>query len=239
MRTSLRATAWATWGVRSVLLALPFLAMGLMSGCNPASLNFLMMMFGDDKTPAKCKLSRPNTDTNVAIVTWFGNTDLQLYPELMPFDNELSEKLGAILRDRFALNKEKVKVVPNTQVRVYQNKITSKVWSPADLGKKVKADYVIAMEIKSLALHERGGFNLLFRGKTEIDVQVFDLSKPEGEQVIFEEIYQREYPKEAPIDASGSVAQFRALFLRHVTRELSRWFAAYSHDELSHNMEQD
>lgn len=243
MRAASSDCAWATvlgnWAVRAAGLLCTVMAFALASGCNPASMAYLMMPFLDDKEPAKCKLSSPNKDTTVAIVTWFGNSDLQLYSELMPFDSELSEKLASTLRDRFTANKEKVKIVPNAEVRVYQNKVTSKAWSPAVLGKKLKADYVIAMEINALSLHERSSFNTLFRGTTEIGVRCYDLSKPENEQVVFDEIYQRSYPKDNPIDANGSVMQFRALFLRHVTRDLSRWFAAYEHDERIHDMEQD
>jgi hypothetical protein len=239
MALSSRAAACRNWGARAALLALPLCFLALFSGCNPASLAFLMMPFVDDKEPAKCKLSNPTRDTTVAIVTWFGNSDLQLYSELTPFDNELSEKLATALHDRFVMNKEKVKIVPHHQVRVYQNKVASKSWSPSDLGKKLKADYVIAMEINSLTLYARGSSNQLFQGNTEVDVKVYDLSKPEYDQVIFNEIYQRTYPKDNPIDASGSVMQFRALFLRHMTRELSRWFSPYTHDEKIYSMESD
>jgi hypothetical protein len=53
------------------------LSLTVLSGCNPASLSMLLMPWYDDKEPAKCKLSIANKETTVAIVTWFGNHDLQ------------------------------------------------------------------------------------------------------------------------------------------------------------------
>ncbi len=209
----------------------------MLSGCNPAALAMMLMPFTDNMEQPRCKLASPREEKTVAIVTWFGNSEMQLYSELVPTDNELSEILMKTLRDRYKVNGDRVKMVPNAQVRVYQNKVTSKTWSPAKLGKRVKADYVIALEINRLSLHERG--NMMLRGSTEIAVKVYDVAKPEGEQVMFDNVYTRTYPKDNPID-SNSVMQFRSRFLTHVARELSRWFAAYSHDERTlYSMESD
>ena len=53
-----------------MLCLVPF-SVVLVSGCNPASLAMLLVPFMDDKEPAKCKISTPNKETTVAIVTWF------------------------------------------------------------------------------------------------------------------------------------------------------------------------
>ena len=228
------------WAFRAALVCLPFVSLAILSGCNPAALAMMMMPFADDKEPPRCKLSSAREEKTVAIVTWFGSSEMQVYSELVPSDNELSEKLIAELRKRYLRNKENVKIVPNAQVRAYQSKLTSKAFRPVDLGKRVKADYVIALEINRLSLHERGSFNSLLRGSTEIAVKVYDVHRPDGEQVIFDDIYNRSYPKDTPIDASNSIVQFRSLFLTHVARELSRWFAAYSHEERTiYSMETD
>jgi hypothetical protein len=229
-----------TWALRGMLCLLP-LAVVFVSGCNPASLAMLLVPFMDDKEPAKCKISTPNKETTVAIVTWFGNAELKMWPELVPADSELSERLAAILRDRYALNKEKVKIVPNAQVRNYQNKMVGDTWSPAEIGKQVKADKVIALEINSLSLYEKSTqrSQQLFRGNTEIAVKVYDLDKPAGEQVVFEDFYKRVFPRENPIDGGGSSMQFRATFITRAARELSKLFAAYASDERMHDMETD
>jgi hypothetical protein len=218
-----------------VLCLSPLVGLWALSGCNPASLAMLMYPFLDDKEPAKCKIAASDKETTVAIVTWFGDRGLSMWPDVMPADSELSEKLAVLLRDRYAMNKEKVKIVPNAQVRSCQNKQVGNTWSPAEIGKRVKADKVIALEITSLSLHEKGSSQTLFRGNTEIGIKVYDLEKPAGEQVVYDDFYKRVFPKESPIDRDGSVQQFRANFLNHVARELSRYFAAYKSDERMYN----
>jgi hypothetical protein len=228
------------WTFRALLACLPLASLAALSGCNPAALAMMLMPFSDNMEQPRCKLASPREEKTIAVVTWFGNSEMQLYSELVPTADELSEKLVAILRERYKVSREQVKVVPSAQVRVYQNKLTSKSWSPVQIGKQVKADYVIALEINRLSLHERGSSNMLLRGSTEIAVKVYDVAKQPGEQVIFDEIYNRTYPKDNPIDAGGSIIGFRSLYLTHVARELSRWFAAYSHDERTiYSMESD
>jgi hypothetical protein len=237
-----RGGLWARWWVRGALMVLPVVTTCVLAaGCNPGSLAMLLMPFMDDKEPAKCKLSSSSKETTVAIVTWFGKRDLQLHHELAPTDRELSDQMATALGDRCKLNKEKVKILPTAQVRAYQKLITD-THGPVEIGKKLKADYVIALEINDLSLHSKGSSEMLYQGKTIIDVKCYDLSKPAGEQVVFSEIYDRVYPKENPIPAElsgGGVGQFRALFERHIARDLSRWFAAYSSTERMHNMETD
>ncbi len=225
------------WTLRVAGLVGPLVAVWVLAGCNPASIATLLVPFVDDKEPPKCKLSAANKETSVAIVTWFGNRELGLWPDLMPADNELSEKLAVHLRERYAANKEKVKIVPHAQVRGFQSKVVSDTWSPAEVGKRVKADYVIALEINALSLYEKSTYQQLLRGNTEIAVKVYDVAKPAGEQVIFDDFYRRTFPKEHPIDADGSAQQFRALFINRIARELSKLFAAYERDERMYNME--
>src|SRR6516162_7787893 len=100
-----RSNRYSAWGSRKAWALYVLTGFWLSFGCNPATLSMLLMPWVDDKEPPRCKLSAPNKDTTIAIVTSFGNHELELYPELTPTDNELSEKLAAILRERFAANK--------------------------------------------------------------------------------------------------------------------------------------
>jgi hypothetical protein len=237
-RPPVRGMSLRVWALHAALLLCPFLGCALLSGCNPSALAMMLMPFVDDRVPARCTLSAKDKETTVAIVTWFGNRDLQLWPELMPCDQELSEKLAVALAQRFQKNKEKVKIVPNGQVRPYQSKVVNAAWSPAELGQKVKADYVIALEINSLSLHEKSSYQTLFRGIAEIAVKVYDVNKP-TDKVIFDDIFQTAYPKDNPIEANGSLQMFRGAFMVRTARDLSRWFAASSSDEQMYKMSTD
>ena len=151
-----------------------------LTACNPASLAYLITPFVDDKEQPKCKIAEKNKEVTVAIVTWFGNREMHMYPETLPADGELSERLASNLRQRYAANKDKVKIVPYAQVRNYQKKQVGDTWSPADVGKLVKADKVIALEINAMSLYEKGSLRsqALFHGNLDVAIKVYDLAKP-------------------------------------------------------------
>src|SRR5205823_5839076 len=100
-------------------------------------------------------------------------------------------------------------------------------------GKHFKADYVLSMEINSMSLYEKGSYNRLYRGQTEIALTMTDVSKPAGEDKKWDGFYTTVYPgARGPIEVEGSsVMQFRTLFLNHVAKQLSKRFAAYPTDE--------
>lgn len=216
------------------LLALLALT-GFSIGCNPATLNYLLMPFVDARIPPKCKLAG-DKEVQVAIVTNFAT--LETRPELLPAEMELSEKLAQSLRERFKENKEKVKIIPTARVKSAMNGSGQAV-SPRDVGKQLKADYVISLEINSISLYENGSSRTLYRGNTEIAVNVFDMSKPDGESNIWQDAYRCEFPgTRGPIDAAGSSYQsFRSMFLTKVARDLSRNFSAHQPDEVRRMMD--
>ncbi len=222
-----------TWGRNQYLLwAALFLGTAWLSaGCNPATLNFLVAPFVDNRIPAKCKLACKDKEVAVAVVANFGYFETR--PELMSFDSELSERLIQKIRKRCADNKEKIKFVPLARVKSVLSQDTGDSLSRQEIGKKLKADYVINLEITEVKLFEKGSFNQLFRGNTEINVTVIDVDKPRGEGTMLQEIYRCEYPgSKGPIDVSGSsIPQFRTMFLDKIARDLSRFFTAYPPDE--------
>src|SRR5437764_900240 len=74
---------------------------GMTLGCNPQTLNFLLMPFVDDKVQPKCKLAVPDKKVvTVAIATTFTNLETRL--EMLPIETELSDRLAAEMRKRVA-----------------------------------------------------------------------------------------------------------------------------------------
>jgi hypothetical protein len=205
---------------------------GLVIGCNPQTLNFLLMPFVDDKEQPKCKLASPDKkEVMVAIVTTFASMETR--PEMLPIESELSDRLAAEMRKRAAANKEKIKFIPTAKVRSLMNQAAGNTLSSQEIGRKLKADFVINLEINSISLYEKGSFNQLFRGKTEIELTCVDVNKPSGEATPFKDIYVREYPgARGPVDAgNSSVLEFRTKFLDVLAQDLARYFIAYSPDE--------
>jgi hypothetical protein len=228
-----------TPAVRALLCLLPLAGLCALTACNPASLAYLITPFVDDKEQPKCKIAEKNKEVTLAIVTWFGSREMHMYPETMPADSELSERLATNLRQRYTANKDKVKIVPYAQVRNYQNKQFGDTWSPADVGKLVKADKVIALEINALSLYEKGSLRsqALFHGNLDVAVKVYDLAKPAEDQVVFSDFYKHEFPKGSPINPDMGAAQFRGQFIEHAARDLGCWFATYTNDERMYKMD--
>ena len=215
---------------RFALFLIP--ATALVVGCNPQTLNFLLMPFVDDKDPPKlCKIASPDKkEVTVAIVTTFAN--LETRPEMLPIESDLSDRLAAEMRRRSIANKEKVKFIPTAKVRSLMNQTAGNTLSPREIGKKLKADVVINLEINSISLYEKGSFNQLFRGKTEIAITCVELTKPADEGT-HQVIYSHEYPgARGPIDAgNSSVLEFRTKFLDVIAQDVARYFIAYSSEE--------
>jgi hypothetical protein len=213
------------------LAALYLATNGLIAGCNPQTLNFLLMPFVDDKEQPKCKLaSADKKEVTVAIVASFAN--LETRPEMLPIETELSERLANEMRRLAKDNKEKLSIVPASKVRGLVNQDAGGTMSRQEIGERLKADYLISLEINSISLYEKGSFNQLFRGKTEIAVTCIDVHKPRNEGTICQEVYSREYPgARGPVDAgNSSVLEFRTQFLNVLAQELAHYFVAYPGD---------
>lgn len=193
-------------------------------GCSPGLLGLLLM---DDKAPPEYKLASKDKEITVAVACQFA-TPAITRTELMPSDTELSERLIAALRKRFAENKEKVKLVASSKVRALQQR-QGTIDSPIEIGKQLKADYVINLDINHLELYEPASSQMLFRGNTDITVTVYNLmAQNDGEPITWDKSYRREFPNGYPTPASDtSVIQFRTQFLNRVAEDLSNLFASH------------
>ena len=190
------------------------------------------MPFVDDREPPKlCKIASPDKkEVTVAIVTTFAN--LETRPEMLPIESELSDRLAADMRKRAAANKEKIKFIPTAKVRSLMNQTAGNTLSPREIGRKLKANIVINLEINSISLYEKGSFNQLFRGKTEIVISCLEMSKPSKEGMHQEHLCARISRARGPIDAgNSSVLEFRTKFLDVIAQDIARYFIAYSPEE--------
>jgi hypothetical protein len=167
----------------------------------------------------------------------YANTEVR--PELLTADSELADRVGQALKKRFEDNKEKVKIVPAARVKSYLNQnLGGRTLSPYDVGQHFKADLVVALEISSISLYEPGSSNTLFRGRSEMNVTVTDLSNPRGEGTVLDDVFRIEYPRTVGRDSSGSSPiVFRTAFLNRTARDLSRWFSAWPSEERRQDMD--
>lgn len=218
----------ATRQERCCLVGL-LLAAFLCMGCSLLSVPVFLLSGMNPKHEAKYKLASKDKDKEVKLVILaFGS--LETRPEFLRADRELSSLLSRELQKQFKENKEKVTIVPTSQVEKYKDEHPN--WhalNPVEIGEHFKADYVIDLGVESLSLYEPGSGNQLFRGRAEIAITVVDAKEP-GADPVYREQYICEYPKtRGPIPASdgSNPQQFRLAFLQHVAKQLSWRFTAH------------
>jgi hypothetical protein len=197
-------------------------------GCTPATLSMFFLPFVDDKIPPRCKLAKKQ-EVTVCIVTNFAS--LETRPDVIPAESELAQLVADQLRKRTQENREKVKVLPPSRTQSLNHAGDGP--SLHQIGKRAKADYVIALEIQSLSLYEKNSSNMLYRGNLDMLVRVVDVNQPDGEGTIFNEPYRGEYPGAiGPVDvAEMNVRHFRARFLNKVAGDVARMFTAYPREQ--------
>jgi hypothetical protein len=217
---------------RGASLVVLLLAAIPLAGCNLMSLPYFLLS-DEPKQDAQCKLASDDKDKEVRVVIMAFFTDLETRPEFLKIDRELSRMLAMQLQEGFKNNKEKVKVVPISQVEKYKDEHPG--WhsgNSEEIGKHFHADYVINLEINSITLYEPGSSNTLYRGRASISVDVVNVHEP-SEGPKYQHEYRCEYPRaRGPIPAGDSdPAQFRQRFLAVVARELSWLFTAHLVDD--------
>ncbi len=201
-------------------------AAALCGGCDPATLSYFLLPETKD-APELRRLASDDKkkEVKVAILT---HTELETRPELIQADRQLAEYLAKQLRERCAENREKVTIIPTRRVEEYKS--AHPRWhDPLEVGRELKVDYVIYLEINSMSLYEKGSSNLMYRGRASVSVALVDVNHPDETPEQTE--ISSEYPSEArgPLDASmdTSPMQFRAAFLNYLAKRLSWCFTGH------------
>ena len=97
-----------------------------------------------------------------------------------------------------------------------------------DIGRGVRADIVLAIELDGYRLHED---QTMYKGRTKWAVTVYDMRQ--GGEVLFS---KKEPNFEFPINGGQHVSEtteeaFQKLFLTVLSHEVSKWFYAYEFKE--------
>jgi hypothetical protein len=208
-------------------------------GCNPQSLSAFLMPFSDNNTPPEYKLFAVDKQITLAIVANFARPEI--HPDLQAADAELAELVADTFRKRCADNKHKIKIVPIAQVRsqeLKQRQLTGGDISAVEIGKSLKADFILEMNVNYVTIYEKNTYPRMYRGQTDISVNLFKVDAKDGEHKVFTKEYPRIYPAgSGPIDASSmSSTMFRRGFLTKVANDISKMFIAYPPDE-AHQLE--
>ena len=156
-------------------------------------------------------------------------------PDLQAADVDLAEQVSDEMRRRCTENKHKLKIVPHAQVRAQQLKqqLGGGAISPVELGKSLKADFVLDLTINSLSLYEKNYHPQMYRGRADVAVHLYKVEVKDGEHKVWGEELRRVHPRDSgPIDAGTfSASSYRTLFIRKVACDISRMFIAFDEKE--------
>ena len=222
------------YGWRWILVLLGGLAW-VSIGCSPQTLSALLMPFTDNNTPPECKLFESDKEITLCIMSNFARPEL--HEVLIGADAELADQLIHAFRKRCQENKHKIKFIPSAQVRSEEIKQrqTGGFVSPVDIGKTLKADYVLEVKINSFSIYEKDTYPQMYRGKTELAVNMYKVAAKDGEE---HKLYSKEFPRVYPNGMSTLVADgglnasmFRSKYLSVVANDIAKMFISYPPEE--------
>ncbi len=129
-------------------------------------------------------------------------------------------KLGATVK--------KIEIVPHATIDKW---VDVNGWDELDfaaLGKGVKADRVVAVEIASYSIHEGP---TIYKGRANVTVTVFDLESKKGPAIAYTyQLQDYEFPKNGRPAIQSSDRQFEAFFLARMTKQICDQFI--KHDQM-------
>jgi hypothetical protein len=211
------------------LAALVLGAVVLSIGCSPLEA-FYFLWPTDPKFPPECPLVCKDKKETVVVI-YASATMLDTRPETYGAEQELAERLIAVLKKRYEEDGEKVKIIPHYRVRDWRNK-EPRAQTPYEVGKHFEADKVVYLEVSKMSLYKPGSSNLLFFGRLEMTITVTDMHQEPEAGPIYRKEYVRQYPRTGEIAADGSnPAMFCAAFLNNVANDVSRLFHSYTTEE--------
>lgn len=196
--------------------------------CNPIAAPYFLYGGLDPSYPADFKIAGDDSKKPVQVVV-IASAPMEIRRELLGAERELTTLFSQQLQEACKRNGE-TNVVVASSTRVQRFKDDNPSWQAmglSELGKKMKADLVIDLEINDLSLFDPGSQNTLFLGKSAISVVVVDVRKSEDGQVFQKEV-TTSYPPSGSRPVEGTnPAQFRRSFLMRVSSELTWLFTAH------------
>lgn len=211
---------WTTKRCWMVLVLMFVLAS--QSGCQilaPFYLGALMMGYDTRVDPL---FTLPEDAKRVAVVTYM-NLDTQV--EMGRLDQELTEGVARRLFDEFGEKKGAIEVVRADKVARWQDEHPDWIsFEPVDIGKALKVDYLIYLEVDRITMYEDGPNRALYRGQAAVEVAVTRIE--DGRRAFGKEVVTIEFPRDRPIPVTPEVPpqRFRKEFVRRMAERISWLF---------------
>jgi|GEM_PF-825906 hypothetical protein len=215
------------WGRQPILLAALMWAVVGAAGCDPRMAMFFLQPFDP-------KIDPLGPDLKGKTVVVLPHASLSTLGDSPTIDRDLARELSVLLRDQG----KRITVIPTTKVNTWLESHPD--WTdPAQIGRDLKADAVILIEIDQFQYQDPSSPGML-HGNARIHLQVTELAPPaKGEEedaidgkisrVIYDEHVATTFPERGPVPADSRVTPmaFRSKFLKQVAQELSWHFVRH------------
>lgn len=220
-------------GKRRCLLAALLLAVVASMGCNPLmSMWFLTQGWKEPLTPAQFPLADKSGKEVKLVVLVSSHNGAPT--ELVNIEQKLTESFTKALTERAKTNGEKLTVVPHIKLKQYKSSHPDwAVEEPLEVGKDLGASMVVDLQLSRLGLYDPTGGGMLYRGRADVSIHVWDARKPAGEEEVWEYEYNCQYPRARfpkEVEDFGE-AKFKSAFITRLGRELAGLFTAFPSDD--------
>ncbi|MCX7666694.1 MAG: hypothetical protein N2112_14245 [Gemmataceae bacterium] len=201
-------------------------------GCSANPLYFPMMLLNNQpQNPPEFPLKpRPRAEDVKVVVLVSGRTADS--PDTIGLDRALNAELISLLEERCKANKENVLVKKMKAIDEFRANNPDPTLHPMQVGKEMKADYVIEVEIQELELFKPGSRRQFLQGTANLTVNAYDTSKV-GKEAAYSMTLAQSFPRdrEVPVESPASIENFRREFVKRLASAIVVKFTTSSTDQ--------
>lgn len=134
-----------------------------------------------------------------------------------------AEAVARAVSAALAQNVSKITIVRQSEIADWIDNQNQEVTSYTDVGRGVKADLVVGIDLISFSLHEG---QTLLRGKANVRVRVYDMAK-NGEVIDSTETREICWPESGARHVTENEANFKINFIHTLANKIARDYYAY------------
>jgi len=196
-------------------------ALTLLAGCGPVA-TIAYLIHGPEMIPAEFDGLKGK---RVAVVCLDGNS--------LSSPGGEADAVAKAVAMTLQKHVEKVVMVRQSEVADWLDSHGDDVTDYRDVGRGVKADMVVGIDLLAFTLHEG---QTLLKGKSKVGVKVYDMTKAGGELVYESSPKEISWPENGARHVTENEANFRTFFIYTLADRIARDFYPY---ELAENFGSD
>jgi hypothetical protein len=135
-----------------------------------------------------------------------------------------ADAIGKAVALTLGANVPDIKMVRQTEVADWIDNQTGDLTDYRDVGRGVKADMVVGIDLLSFNLHEG---QTLLKGRARVGVKVYDMTKGNGELVYEATPKEIAWPENGARHVTENEANFRVIFIHTLAQKVARDFYNY------------